>query len=290
MRVLKSILLVLGVGADPTQPLEKNKDLKRGDPYNRLVTINKMVNRFTVMSKGGSPDRCDEDSCDYGLDNKKRNKIEGITNAIEFNNKFFNNNLVRNYERLDKSGELKCAIHDSKSARAQQRQRRDAGSSSLALDQEDWENFCWMLDMAHDEDDGPCEDCCTKDEHGNYPTVIYDDEGNPIFIARGLKQGLETEPQKGEEHHDSYMKNARKLYSVLKKWAELYIGDCKGQKQRYTRIINMMANRLYNGIVHDFTSFDVVKDARWKRVLPKDYPELTKQLIFDRIEQKLSQN
>ena len=56
----------------------------------------------------------------------------------------------------DKNGDLKCAQH-VKSRRGGGRRRRD-----LSLDQDDWENYCIMLDEAHDPEDGECNDCCEK--------------------------------------------------------------------------------------------------------------------------------
>jgi len=60
------------------------------------------------------------------------------------------------YFKEDKNGELKCAKHQ-KNARRGSRQRR-----SYALHEDDWYNYCYMLEQAHEGEQGECEDCCPK--------------------------------------------------------------------------------------------------------------------------------
>jgi hypothetical protein len=250
MRVLESILLFgtatgsYDPNADHTEWLVKDKERGKRDSFNRLVTIGRIVNHHTILAKGGNPDI----NPDYGLTEPRLGRVE---NSIDINNTFFNRNLKRMYFKENKDGELKCAIH--KKARRGSRQRR----SAPALDEDDWINYCEMLEELHDPEDGECTDCCPKDDEGNYITSLLG--------VRGIKTMGAFDP----EDPESFVKNTRKLYTVMKKWVDVYLGGCKGQEKRHNRIINFMRNRLFNGIDQGFTNMEVIRTGRWKRVFPK---------------------
>lgn len=278
MRVLESILMFVSATANDADYLVKDKS--KAKSFNRLVTLQTFINRHAVASKGGNPDLKD-----YGLEEKKGEtnpRIGRINNAIRINNIFFKRNLVRMYQKEDKNGDLKCAVLNKKdSARrgrreAERRRRR----RDLSLEQDDWENYCFMLSKAHDPEDGECEDCCDTDENGNW-----------LFSSvRGVKGSDIFE----EGNPEDFVKKTRKLYSVLRKWVETYLSACNGNQKRYRRVINLMSARLYNGIDQEFTTFKTIEDARWKRVFPKDaeneFEGLNKELIFTQIQNRLKIN
>merc|ERR1712228_588148 len=275
MRVLKSILLFAAVSTDEPDdahlPLEKRDDLGKRHSYNRLVTISRLINRHCVAAKGGNPDGGEN----YGLEDRP-NRVERINNGMRINNVFFNRNLKKMFFKENKDGELKCAQH-TKSRRGGGRRKR----RSLTLDQDDWENYCDMLEEAHDPLDGPCTDCCDKDENGNY-------------VLGSSVRGIKTMGDFNAEDPEDFVKKSRKLYTVLKKWIDTYLSECRGNKQRYTRIANFLTNRLWNGIDQGYTTMDAIESGRWKRVFPKgeEYENegLDKHTMIAKLKQRMEDN
>jgi hypothetical protein len=272
MRVLESILMFVSATANDSDFLEKDKS--KAKSFNRLVTLQTFINRHAVACKGGNPNVANT----YGLEDKP-DRINRIDNAIRINNVFFKRNLARMYEKRDKNGELKCAIHqkERRGRREAERRRRD-----LSLDQDDWENYCDMLAEAHDPEDGECSDCCETDENGNY-----------VFSSvRGVKNTDTFECSEEKCDPEDFVKKTRKIYSVLRKWVDTYLSACNGNSKRYGRVVNLMSARLYNGIDQGFTTFETIKDARWKRAFPSKDPNnefghLNKELIFSKIQERL---
>jgi len=298
MRVLESMLLFAAASAeydanaDPTSDLEKIKERPKRDSYNRLVTIAKLINRHTISSKRGDPNQ----EPNYGLADKPK-QVDRINKARAINNVFFNNNLKRMYFKEDRNGELKCAKHTKGSRRGGSRQRR-----SLVVTDDDWYNYCIMLELAHDDDEKTDEktdrrrreqgeegeqdeqleqDECAKDEDGNF---LYDHN------LRGIKTMGDFDPNDPED----FVKKTRKLYTVLKKWVDTYLSECRGQNRRYTRVKNFLSNRLFNGITNGndedtpYTNMAAIEAGRWKRVFPKvpagadpqDYEDLNKDAMI----------
>lgn len=281
MRVWSSMLVFAASSATGEDPgdLVKIKNAAKRDSFNRLVTIATLINRHTVSSKGGDPDQCDKDGeCTYGIpDNAAR--IRRINNARRINNVFFHNNLKRMYYKQDKHGDLKCAVHVK--TRRGSRQRR-----SLTLDEDDWTNYCEMLEEAHEDEEGPCTDCCPQDEDGNW-----------VFGQN--ERGIKTMGDFDQNDPEDFVKKTRKLYTVMKKWVDTYLFDCRGQLRRYTRITNFLGNRLFNGIEQKYTTIEAIEGGRWKRVFPKppagaspslvaEYKDLNKNNMIQDLEDRLA--
>jgi len=242
MRVLKSILLFTSFnsgsnGNEFAGQMQKDENLHRRDPFNKLVTLNKMMNRLTAYAKGLNPDDSDE------LMASKH-----YMTAFRVNNKFFKKNLVGMYHKKDKDGELKCANHSFKAGKKPNgRRRRSDGSGDtvdLTVHADDIENFCSSLEDAHDPEDGTCEDCCSQTR----------------------KFGLDL-----SGHGQDFIKNSRKMFGAVKKWVETHLADCNQKQLRYKRIVNLLAKRLFNGINHELITLDDVRTSRWKRIFPKSH-------------------
>jgi len=256
MRVFSSILLLGGSSmAAPEanqfkEQMTVNENLHKRDPYNKLVTLNKMMNRLTAYSKGLNPD------------DENINQDKSFMNAFKVNNVFFRRNLVRMYYRKDKDGNLKCAVHERKPRVTREAEilEQDGENSepplsvNLGITQSDWENYCSIHDEGHNAEDGKCDECCKKSKKtGEY---VFD------VKQRGFSINLDG-------NNEDFIKNTRKMFSAVKKWFEIYLGECKQKKIRYNRIVNLLAKRLFNGIVHDKITIEQVRNGRWKRIFAK---------------------
>lgn len=250
MRVFSSILMLGGAQAAPDandfkQQMTVDESLHKRNPYNKLVTLNKMMNRLTAYAKGLNPD-------DENLDQDK-----SFMNAYKVNNVFFRRNLARMYNKEDKEGNLKCAVHERKprvTREAENDFEEEEVEVDLAITQSDWENYCSIHDDGHNAEDGKCDECCKKSKKtGEYVLDVK---------QRGFSINLDGTDE-------DFIKNTRKMFSAVKKWFEIYLGECKQKKIRYKRIVNLLAKRLFNGIVHEKITIDHVRNGRWKRIFAK---------------------
>jgi len=267
MRVLKSLLLFTTVNAEGTDAnltfdqLAIDSELPKRHSFNRLATLNKMMNRLTAYSKGHSPD--DPDILDH----------TGVTRAFKGNNRFFSKTLVRMFYKEDSEGNLHCAVHEKQKKQKTERRRRDdqdafsfaESVNSLAYSQANFDIWCDMMEDFKDTDK-ECEDCCAQDKDGNFvPTDCTQEEidGGTCPFGKVKAFGLNLD---GEDI--DFSKNARKMFTAVKKWIEMYLGDCRQKKVRYVRIVNLLSKRLFNAVVAGVATMEDVEDGRWKRIFP----------------------
>lgn len=250
MRILKSLMLFLTVesgdqGKHPESmkvPVEKTKAHKKSHSFNRLATLNLMMNRLTAFAKGMNPD-----------DNAALAANSNFMNAYRVNNVFFHKTLLGMYNKKDDEGNLKCANHEKIKKSHTRRRRDDDGGVDLSMSYDDYVTMCEMT--AEHNDDGECEDCCPTDADGNY--IMTNADGTPRAFGLNLDGDV------------NFIKQARKMFMVVKKWSEMYLGNCNQKKLRYTRIVNLLSRRLFNAMKNDIITMEEVQSGRWKRIFPK---------------------
>lgn len=200
--------------------------------FNRLSTINYMMNRLAATGKNLNPDNVDE------LANSN-----GYQRAIKVNNKFFHTNLKKWFYKTNEDGELVCASHKKVKKNKTRRRRSDENEEDdPELDISDYEseleyhmaNFCSMLEGT--------EDACGNNERG---------KGNANFA-------------------NNYGKSTKRVFGALKKWNESHLANCKkNEETRYKRSIRIMSRRLFDGVRSALLTIDEVRTGKWKRVFPK---------------------
>lgn len=239
MRVLNSILLLTSAFADKTsQPIPINKEYKGKHSWNRLASLNFLMNRLAATGKGLNPNNADE------LNDSS------YKNAERINNRYFNKCLAKWYLKTEGEGEdkkLVCANHerlgkeDSQTVATASRKRRDEPEGSLNSQERDdmdyhMANLCEMLE---DEDD---DIKCDNNKRGSG----------------------------GKDLSKNYGKSTKQIFGGLKKWNELYLSGCKKNRDtRFRRIVRLMSRRLYDGVRSDLITKEDVKKGKWKRVFPK---------------------
>jgi len=236
MRVLSSLLIAVQASLDFAQ-VEKDSDLERKHPANKLATTNKLANRLAIYSKGGNPDVMEEVSS--GLYDK----------VMNHNNKYF--------QKLRKTlMEDGCGLME-KPKKNKTRRRRSAEYASLALDKDDYENLCDDLD---DED---TELQCQRNEDGSIAAI--DSEDGPIGQRR--KKSFDLDPTK-------FIKNARKIHTSVKKFTTIFLQNCENEEgtrndKRLRRNLTFLSRRMRDGIRTGHCTVEEVASTKWKRLYPK---------------------
>lgn len=237
--------------------LQKDPDLKRKHPINRIATYNKILNQYTVMFKGFN---VNEVVNDQELLSKR-----GLEAALRRNNVWYNR-LMNTFSRVDANGDhVDCSVF----YQASRKRRSTSGGLNLMPDQDTEEEKCQMaFDEAQDAGE-TCEDCCATDEDGNWIlntdiTANFHQRGRLVEAPKDLPKAL------------------RRVLGATKKWAMRYISECGGQAngQMADRYYNILLKRLTSGLKYEakmpnngdrnaVSMADQITSLRWKRVFPK---------------------
>lgn len=245
--------LVAFGNADPnSKQVQRLADEKRRHPQNKLANYNKLLNRYTVMLKGGKI----QDSY-TGKELERQN----LGRALARNNRWCNK-LLENFYRLDHKDEpVKCSTWFHQNRR--RRSTNDAPLVNLADDEWTALEECDMkaLDFEDAEDGETCEDCCKMGDDGEW--IL---EGNK-------KRG------KLNEQPADMAKAMRRVIGAIKKWGNKFISDCGGQPEiaagnrspHYTVLRRLLKAGIKNDSEDsssDKSLTNKILNLKWKRVFP----------------------
>jgi len=237
MRVLSSVLIAVQASLEIAQ-VEKDPDLERKHPANKLATTNKLANRLAIFSKGGNPENLEEVSS--GAYDK----------VMNHNNKYF--------QKLRKTlMDDGCGLME-KPKKNKTRRRRSAGYPDLSLDQDDYENFC-------DDLEGEDEDLqCQRNDDGSIAAIDSED-GSDSMMRR--KKTFDLDPAK-------FIKNARKIHTSIKKFTTIFLQNCENEEgtrndKRLRRNLTILSRRMRDGVRAGHCTIEEVAGTRWKRLYPK---------------------
>lgn len=208
---------------------EPLKIQKKKQSWNRLVSLNAMMNRLAATGKGLNPDNADE------LDNSARYK-----RATKTNNKFFHKNLAKWFNKTNEDGTLYCANHQKIKKNKNRRRRSDETDGEEEKDDQEydlqyhWANICSLLEDS--------EDACGHMERG--------------------KKTIDFSANYGG--HTKRLFGALKKWTEL-----FLSGCKKNEATRYRRSVRIMARRLFDGVRSELITIDDVRKGKWKRVFPK---------------------
>jgi len=234
--------------------LQKDPDLKRRHPINKIATYNKILNQYTVMFKGFNVNEV--------VNDPELLLKRGLEAALQRNNVWFNR-LMNTFSRVDANGDhVDCSVFYQAS-----RKRRSTGGLNLMPDQDTEEEKCQMAFDEAEEAGEECLDCCAQDDDGAWIlntdiTANFHQRGRLVEAPKDLPKAL------------------RRVLGATKKWAMRYISECGGQAdgQMADRYYNILLKRLTSGLKYEAkmpkdrnaaSMTDQITNLRWKRVFPK---------------------
>lgn len=225
MRVLNSILMLTSAYA--SNPLEVDATKHQRHSYNKLVSLNHMMNQLTAHGKNLNPD-----------DKNELKESKSFMKAYEINNNFFRRTMEKWYLKRDDEGNLVCAKHEKEKKNKVRRRRSDNDGPNMGSEdmQYHYQNLCEIVEDT--------EEACQSDNS-----------------ERSVKLNFQKD----------YDINTKRMFGALKKWNELFLGDCKKNAEiRYKRIVRIMARRLFDGVKSNLIPIEKVTKGKWKRVFPKN--------------------